>query len=178
MGFFASIGGLAPLQAQEPAIDPASIPMPDLEFRPTPEIEREYDKYYFFQRDETDFATAYDDLRDCDSYSRQFGYRVTGNAAQYAAVAGAIGGALGGALGNALADSLYAAPERRRLRRVNMRTCMGFKGYRIYGLPQGLWDRFNFGGTSGISESRRQELLQIQARVASGPRPGVGEIVQ
>lgn len=177
-------GVVAVPSVDELAINPASIPMPELAFEPTPEIIADYRKYHYFHRDGTDFATAYADILECDGYSR--GFAVTAGVQNpqvpypYAGtLAGGIGGALGGAIGQGIADVFWGAPERRRLRRVNMRTCMEFKGYRAYGLPERLWDRFNFTeGQRAVEPAQRSRMLQVQARVASGPRPTVGEITQ
>ena len=58
-------------------------------------------------------------------------------------------------------------------------SCMRFKDYRVYGLPETLWERFNFEeGNRRVPEAERQRLLQLQARVASGPAPAVGEVTQ
>jgi hypothetical protein len=75
----AALCGAQPSRAQDvpavapaapPAIDPATIPMPNIAFTPTPDIEENYDKYYVFNRADTDFATAYADLQECDDYAR------------------------------------------------------------------------------------------------------------
>jgi hypothetical protein len=55
---------------------------------------------------------------------------------------------------------------------------MGFKDYKTYGLRKGLWTKFNFEeGLGEVGDEKRQRLLQMQAKVASGPRPAIGEIV-
>jgi len=160
------------------AIDPSSIPMPDLDFEPNEEDVRNYSKYFYFHRADTDFATAYSDLQECDGYARGLSYSVGGGPVPYP-YAGTLGGAVGGAIGSALVDAIAGSAERRRQRRVNMRPCMTFKGYRTYGLRKSLWEDFNFDeGNSRVEEERRQRLLQIQARVASGPTPRIGEMVQ
>ena len=160
------------------AIDPSTIAMPDLRFEPNEEDVRNYSKYFYFHRPDTDFATAYADLQECDGYARGLSYSVGGGPVPYP-YAGTLGGAIGGAIGSALADAIAGSAERRRQRRVNMRTCMTFKGYRTYGLRKALWEEFNFDeGNSRVEEARRQRLLQIQARVASGPTPQIGEMVQ
>lgn len=157
--------------------DPATIPLPELAFTPDPEAEANYDKYYYFHRADTDFRTAYADILECDGYARGLTFRV--NQPLYYPYAATIGGAIGGAIGNVMADAIYGSAERRRQRRVNMRTCMGFKGYRIYGLPKRLWEPFNFEeGNQLVAENERLRLLQIQARVASGPVPQMREIVE
>jgi hypothetical protein len=179
IGLAMAMCGLPPASAQPgPAADPAAIALPDLNFTPTPQIAENYDKYFFFHRPDTDFASAYSDLQECDGYARGLSYRAGGGPVPYP-YAGTLAGALGGAIGNAVADAVWGSAERRRLRRVNMRTCMGFKGYRIYGLPKSIWEQFNFEeGNARIEEDRRQQLLRLQARAASGPTPQVGEITQ
>ena len=178
-GFGMVVAGLSapPLSAQSPSqgaaspsgsavIDPSSIPLPDLAFVPDEEDIRNYDKYFYFHRDNTDFATAYSDLQECDAYARGITLRADGSP-------------FTGALTGAAMDAVFGSAERRRIRRVNMRVCMRYKEYRLYGLPKSLWERFNFSeGLTRVDESERQRLLRIQARVASGPRPSIGEIAR
>jgi hypothetical protein len=161
-------------QMPPPQIDPATIPMPNLTFTPTPQIEGNYDKYFYFHRTDTDFMTAYADLRECDGYAR--GLAVRANYVPYAGP-GLVTGAVGGAIGAVVADMVFGSAERRKQRRINMITCMRFKDYRVFGLPESLWESFNFEeGTRRVPEQERQRLLQVQARVASGPAPTVGEV--
>lgn len=179
LGLALALGGgqLAFAQAPPaPAIDPASLPLPDLAFTPNQEAEDNYDKYFFFNRADTDFATAYGDLQECDGYARGLSYR-TGNAAVPYPYAGTVGGILGGVIANVMDDAIYGSAERRRLRRTNMRICMGFKGYTAFGLPKAIWEQFNFEeGNARVEEGRRQRFLQMQARAASGPRPTLGAL--
>ncbi len=167
-------------EASPALVDPATIPMPDLAFTPNAGHERDYDKYFYFHRPETDFATAYGDLQECDNYARGLPRRGLPYAdAPYpyqGTMAGAVGGALGNAIAGAIANASFSA-ERRRQRRVIMRTCMRFKGYQAFGLPKSLWENFNFEeGNRRVEEDERQRLLRLQARVASGPRPTIGEL--
>ena len=56
---------------------------------------------------------------------------------------------------------------------------MTYNGYRTFGLPKSIWETFNFEeGLNQVDDQRRQRLLQIQARVASGPAPSVGEVAE
>ena len=165
-------------RAATTAIDADSVPMPKLAFTADAEIERNYFKYFFFHRENTDFATAYADLQECDGYAQGISHRASGVAVPYP-YAGTIGGAVGGVIGNVIADAVFGSSERRMQRRVIMRTCMGFKEYKTYGLPKDLWGEFNFDeGNKTVADARRQELLRMQARAASGPRPQIGEMVQ
>jgi hypothetical protein len=83
-----------------------------------------------------------------------------------------VGGVIGSALGAALADAISGSAERRRLRRITIRNCMGFKQYQRYGLSHALWSEFNFEeGNGRKKESVRNDALARQALVASGPAP-------
>jgi len=171
----AQIARRAP-DAPPPAIDPATVPMPELAFTPSPQIEENYHKYFYFNRADTDFATAYADLRECDGYARGLAFHTPYQEAPYP-YAGTMAGAIGGALANAMADAIFGSAERRRQRRINMLTCMRFKEYRVFGLPESMWERFNFEeGNRRVPEDERQHYLQMQARAASGPTPTVGEV--
>ncbi|HQS70502.1 MAG: hypothetical protein B7Y36_10905 [Novosphingobium sp. 28-62-57] len=151
--------------------DPASIPMPDLAFTSTPLIEEDFDKYYVFNRAGTSFAEALTDIRDCDNLARGLdsGYRYQQAPYPYTYT---MAGAAGGLIANALMGAIFGSSEKRRLRRVNMRRCMHYKGYERYGLAKEKWEPFNFEeGLDGVKEAERQRLLALQAKVASGPAP-------
>jgi hypothetical protein len=93
------------------------------------------------------------------------------------AYAGTMAGALGGAIGSAMADAIFGSAERRRLRRVNLRTCMGFKGYARFGLNKDLWQSFNFEeGNRTVPDEERQKYLQMQAKAAIAGRPSSQEL--
>lgn len=151
------------------AVDPATIEMPTLAFDEKPEDVLNYEKYFYFVREGTDFATAYSDVRECDGYARGLSYRTDGSITmQYG---------LAGALGNALADAIFGSAERRKQRRTNVRTCMFYKGYKRFGIRKELWTAFNFDeGNSSPAETVRQGFLQRQAKVASGPMPQAKEL--
>jgi hypothetical protein len=162
-----SVPGPGAAQGEAPAVDPATIPMPVIAFTPTPDAVANYDKYFIFNRADTDFATAYADLRECDGYARGLSY--SASAANYGTT---------GVIAEVAADTIYGSAERRRQRRQNMLTCMGFKRYRAFGLPKEIWESFNFEeGNRIVPEGARQRMLQIQARVASGPAPTVGALL-
>lgn len=147
--------------------DAQGVAMPKLDYTPDGTEAADFDKYYAFHRDDTDFATAYADIAECDGYARGLQSGVSDVAVPYP-YAGTMAGAIGGAIGNAMAQAIFGSAEKRRLRRVNMRTCMNFKGYDRYGLPKSLWDEFNFEeGLSGVNNEKRQRYLKQQALVAS-----------
>lgn len=151
----------------------AAIAMPDTGFTETDLIAADYDKYFYFQRDDTTFDEAYADVLECDSLSSGISYYYGGSVnpgmiAQY----GVLPSAIGGAIGSAFADAVFGSAERRRIRRVNIRNCMGFKGYSRYGLEKDKWQAFNFEeGFSREEAGAREMALKAQARRASGPKP-------
>ena len=160
-------------------VDPAAVRMPNIAFAPSGSDAQDYDKYFIFHRTGTDFATAYADLDECDNYaSGRPGGRSGSNtiASAVASQFGLVGGVVGGMIAGAIAEAQMAA-ARRKLRRGTMRTCMGYKGYGAFGLPKDLWKEFNFEeGSRQFPEAERMNHLRMQAKVASGPRPTIGEI--
>jgi hypothetical protein len=81
-------------------------------------------------------------------------------------------GAVGGAVGSVVADAIFGSAQRRQARRTNLRTCMGYKGYRRYGLPKNLWTKFNFEeGMGDVPDDQRQKFLQMQAKAAVAGQP-------
>ena len=155
--------------------DPSSLTMPVLDFEADDNDVKNYKKYYYFNRPETSFETALEDIRFCDELARGL---ATGNyyvnaPYQY----GVLGGALGGAIGGAMAQAIYGSAEARNKRRVNMRRCMNFKGYARHGISKDLWQEFNFEeGLSSIDEDERQNHLATQALVASSTLTGKEDI--
>lgn len=147
--------------------DAQSVVMPKLDYTPDGTEAADFDKYYVFHRDNTDFASAFADISECDGYARGLQSGIGDVAVPYP-YAGTMAGAVGGAIGSAMAMAIFGSAEKRRLRRINMRTCMNFKGYDRYGLPKALWDEFNFEeGLSGVNAEKRQRYLKQQALVAS-----------
>ena len=151
--------------------DPASVVMPDLAFTATAEDEGTFDKYYYFHRADTRFTEALADLRECDGYASGLtsGYRYQDAPYPYS---GTMAGAAGGIIANALMAAIFIPAEKRRVRRINMRRCMGYKEYARFGLSKDLWQKFNFEeGFSGEAEERRQAMIAQQAKVASSSVP-------
>lgn len=148
--------------------DAQAMTMPRLDYKSDGTEAADFDKYYVFRRADADFATAYADIAECDGYARGLQSGITYQQTPYP-YAGTMAGAIGGAIGNAMAVAIFGSAEKRRLRRINMRTCMNYKGYARYGLPKALWDDFNFEeGFGSVNEEKRQRYLKQQALVASG----------
>jgi len=160
--------------------DPALLRMPVLSFVPSPEIEADYAKYFYFHRANTSFAEAYADIRECDALSSGSNiYRGADSGAMGGVMAqyGPLAGGLGGAIGSAIADAIFGSAARREQRRTNMRNCMGFKGYQRFGISGELWKAFNFEeGLGRKQEGVRDDALALQALVAAGPEPTTKEL--
>lgn len=151
--------------AQEVPPFDAAVQIPNLEFTPTPALERDYDKYFYYHRADTDYDTAVADFRECDAYARGISLRADGGPH--------------GPLVGAATDAIFGAAQRRDIARRNLRVCMNFKEYRRYGLPRSLWEQIHDREVPGeTGEARRERLLQVQARLASGPQPRIGAIAQ
>jgi hypothetical protein len=143
------------------------VPMPKLSFTSDGTEAADFDKYYAFHRDGADYPTAFADLVECDGYARGLASGINYQEPVYP-YAGTMAGAVGGALANAMVAAIFGSAEKRRLRRVNMRTCMNFKGYDRFGLPKSVWDEFNFEeGLGNVNQEKRLGYLRQQAMVAS-----------
>jgi hypothetical protein len=160
----------------------AAVQMPSLAFDEDASDVENYEKYFYFHRDETDFNTAIGDIFECDALASGLSYYSAPNSGAMQGVmnqqvmqygmAGAIGGSIGYALGAAMRDAIFGSAERRKMRRENMRNCMFFKGYRRYGLDKEVWETFNFEeGNGKVEAGKRLGFLMQQALVASGPKP-------
>jgi hypothetical protein len=152
----------------------AAVALPDTAFEATPADIETYDKYFYFHRDGTDFDTAYNDISECDAVSSGINFYGGGDSYMTNYYIGQYGmaGAAGGVIGSAIADAVFGSAERRRIRRINMRNCMGFKGYDRYGMEKERWQAFHFEeGFGRVKDEKRTGYLMKQARVASGPRP-------
>lgn len=157
-------------------VDPATLEMPELTFTPAPEIERNFAKYFFFHRDDTDFETALADLRECDQLARKMNSAAPAINVPYP-YTNTLAGAGGGLLAALIIDATQGSADRRSMRRVTMKNCMTFKDYKTYGLPKELWVKFNWEeGGSEPPEAMRIQKLRLQAKVASGARPVAGGI--
>lgn len=150
-------------QVWEP--DPANLSMPQISFTETPETVKDYDKYFYFHREDTGFSEALADLRECDERARRIWRgkptrRIVVDYPRY------------GLAVDFLMEEVLGPAQDRLFRRANLRRCMFYKGYARYGLPKEQWEGFNLEGNVKASEERSHQMsLARQALVASGPRP-------
>lgn len=156
--------------------DPAKIEMPVLDFEADDNDIKNFKKYYYFNRPDTSFEVALEDIRFCDELAR--GLAVSnyyGNA--YTNTMYGPAGIIGGAIGGMMAQAIFGSAEARNKRRVNMRRCMHFKGYARHGITKDLWESFNFEeGLGSVEEEERQKMLAQQALVASSTLTGKKDI--
>lgn len=156
--------------------DAAGVAMPVLAYTLGADDAQDFDKYFYFHRPQTDFATAHADITECDGYAQGLSSGMGYQQVPYP-YAGTLGGVIGGAIGNALANAIFGSGEKRRVRRLNMRQCMHFKGYDRYGLPKSVWETFNFEeGHGSVEPARRALFLKQQALVAATATP-TGEVI-
>ena len=166
-----------PVKALSPA-EVAAIELPDMKFTATPLVVEDYEKYFYFHRAATSFDEAIADIRECEFLSSGIRYRVGGGepyAGYYAGQYG-VGGAIGGAIGAVLADALFGAPERRRIQRISLRNCMGFKEYKRYGLTEELWKALQGEGSNTAKGDAGDNGLLMRAKLASFSTPDRSEI--
>ncbi|WP_374531406.1 hypothetical protein [Novosphingobium sp.] len=169
---FAQVADQAAQQPTNTAPSPDGLEMPQLAYTATPEVVADYDKYFYFHRDGTSFAEAYTDIRECDALSSGISFYLEGSDSMYATGQYGLGGVIGGVIGDVLADAIFGSAERRKIRRTNLRNCMGYKGYSRYGISGELWKTFNFEeGNGRKKEAVRERAIRLQAMVASGPKP-------
>ncbi|MEM6908916.1 MAG: hypothetical protein AAF494_09575 [Pseudomonadota bacterium] len=152
-----------------------ALDMPELAFEYASVRPKDFEKYFYFHRPETSFDQAYADVTECDALGSGINFYMgadSGSVAAAAAQYGLLAGAIGGAIGGLMADAIFGSAERRKLKRLNIRTCMYYKGYDRYGLEKDLWQEFHFEeGLSRENADKREAALLRQALVASGPQP-------
>lgn len=162
------------------------LALPKLDYTPSPKLTPDFDKYFYFHRPSTTFAEAYADIRECHGLAGgKVAYR-QGNSAfadtyttSYLIPQYGMAGALGGALGGALVGLLIGGGNHDKIHRINIRNCMGFKGYQRYGLPKDLWEEFNLSpGKSRKNAEGSERAFRLQALVASGAQPKQEAIAQ
>lgn len=153
----------------------AAIPMPETTFDVAAVNVDDFEKYFYFHREDTSFDVAYADILECDSLGSGVNYYLgadSNSMANAMTTYGPLAGAVGGMIGSMVADAIFGSSERRRVKRINIRNCMFYKGYDRYGLEKELWQEFHFEeGLSRENADVRAAKLKQQALVASGPKP-------
>ena len=153
-----------------------AVPYRDLNFTPTAATAGDYHKYFVFHRDDTSFERAFADINECDSLVSGSNIYMGGNDAVTNSVAMQYGmaGAIAGPLVGLAMDAIFGSDSRREQYRAGMKTCMGYKEYKRYGLAGANWKVFHFEeGNGRKDDAERRSKMLMQAKVASGPRPNL-----
>lgn len=159
----------------------SAVAMPEVSFAAAEVDAKDFEKYFYFHRPDTSFEVAFADISECDALGSGVNYYTGIDSWQMQNAMmqhGALAGGVGGIVGSLLADAIFGSAERRRIKRLNIRNCMFYKGYDRYGLEKDLWKEFHFEeGLSRENADDREAALLKQARVASGPKP-VTEVLE
>ena len=150
--------------------DPATLDTPELEFDESESDAEDFDKYFYFHREDTDFETALRDIRECDAQARGL-WQASGSNEQtndhnpY------------GLIGSAAQALIFGPAQERLSRRAILRRCMFRFGYLRFGIAKAQWETFNFQRiTSHLGEREIQTMLAQQALVASENKPAGQEL--
>lgn len=147
-----------------PLPDPATVNAPDVTPSGDPKIAEQGYKFYYFHHPQVSFAQAYRDLSECRAHLAVAGpAKVPGfipweEAHRRQTLAPAPSGLVGAALAGIILPKLE-----RGLRSNKMRRCMGTRGYDRYAIPESAWNVLN--------EGDERQLILMQAKLASGPKP-------
>lgn len=123
-------------------------------------------RYFFFWKAGVTSEQARVDILECRDYARDpaLWARIPERMPLDGGVRGADGTEGGYGLAGAIAFDLVSGGLERRISLTNTRRCMGFKGYRRYGLSAQLW--------RGLHEGSGEEVVTRLTAVASGVEPG------
>jgi hypothetical protein len=146
--------------------DPSTIPIPDVTPSTDPKVKEEGYKFYYFHNSNVSFSEAHQDFVECR------GYLIVGGGTQ---VPGFIPwgeehrrivykrtpmfpGIATEVLAAIILPKLQRGAESNKMRR-----CMGTRGYERYAIAEKTWDALN--------EGEEPQMILIQAKLASGPKP-------
>lgn len=152
--------------------DPATIAVPDVTPSSDPKVKNQGYKFYYFHQSGVSFAAAYQDLVECRAHLAAGGpARVPGFIPWDETHRREIPQTVSpyGLVGAALAAIILPTMER-GARSNKMRRCMGTRGYARYAITEASWDRLN--------EGDERELILMQAKLASGPKPLDQEVTE
>lgn len=166
-----------PLSAQETANvslpDPATIEVPDVSPSSDPRVEKQGHKFFYFNNPDATFQQAYSDLAECRQHLPSGAVLTTPRFIPWIeplnrpAVRGFNPeyGLVGAVIGPILLNHLE-----RGYRANKMRICMKPRGYKRYAIPELAWQKLN--------EADETQILFMQAKIASAPKPVSGEVAE
>ncbi len=166
-----SLGSMSTALAQD-ADDVPKWTAEDLVFEASPEHTEEFHKYHFFHKEGVSYDQALLDIGECNTFRKgpigkegetfhivpQFvSLSETRSYKPYVYNPNS-GGVVGAVIGE-----IVGAPIVLKAKAQRMRKCMQYKGYDRYGLSKKLWKK--------IMKVEDADLVKINARIASGPKP-------
>lgn len=177
-GWLACSGPLAG-QTVEGLPDPATITVPDTSAS-DPEVLKEGYKFFYFHNPSVSFAEASADIAECRSFLASgappsvpgfipWTEPVKRKQNSGPGMFGATYGLIGVGITAGLAAIIMPKMER-GVRNNKLRRCMEPRGYSRFALPEASWKVLNQGD--------EKQLILMQARLASGPRPVLGEVTE
>lgn len=146
--------------------DPATVSVPDVAPSNDPKVREDGYKFYYFHNPEVSFAEAHRDFVECRAHL------VVGGAAQ---APGFIpwgeehrrkvyeGTPMFPGLFTQALAAIILPKMQRGVESNKMRRCMGTRGYVRYAIPEKTWDILNDG--------EEAQIILMQAKLASGPKP-------
>lgn len=146
--------------------DPSSITVPDVTPSTDPKVREEGYKFYYFHKPETSFAEAHQDFAECRAYlvvggpANVPGFIPWGETHRRKVYERApmFDGLVVAAMAAIIVPKLQRGLESNKMRR-----CMGTRGYDRYAISETAWKALN--------EGDEQQILLMQAKLASGPKP-------
>ncbi len=166
----------------EPALpDPASLSVPDVTAS-DPKVQSDGYKFFYFYNPSVSFSEAALDIAECRSFLMSgaapkvpgfipwvepVNRKIVRGPGMINAAYGPLGIALSIGINQGLAAIIMPKMER-GLRNNKLRRCMEPRGYSRYALPEESWKTLN--------EGDEGKLILMQAKLASGPKPVLGEV--
>ena len=145
--------------------DPATIKVPDVAPSNDPKVIGDGYKFYYFHNPSVTFAEAYVDLRECRLHLVRAGFAKLPGFIPFVATnrnktihTTPNFGLVGAGLSAIISPKLI-----RGVQSNTMRRCMEPRGYARYPVPEPVWQTLN--------EGDEQQILLMQAKLASGPTP-------
>ena len=153
------------LAAQPGSAVAAPLPATIQSYQPGRGDAGDFWRYFFFWKGGVTPEAARADLLECGTYAHSpvLWARIPERMPVDGGVQGPNGTEGGYGLVGAAAFSLFEGAQVRRITLANLRRCMGFKGYRRYGLSAALWRPLNAGSPD--------EIVSRLAAIAAGAEP-------
>jgi hypothetical protein len=159
--------------------DPATIIVPDVAPSSDPKVAKQGHKFFYFNNSDITFEQAYSDLAECRQHLATGAIVMTPSFVpwvepvnrksvrtyNYNPAYGLAGAVIGSVVGNILLNHLERGQRANKMRR-----CMEPRGYKRYAIEEKSWETLN-----GRDEA---QILLMQAKIGSAPKPVSGEVTE